>query len=202
MIFHKPIKAWDLVYPVAYFDSFENKSAGQIMRVRQELLVDGDVACEIYSGYLIRGQKKPSDGSAPPKKKPAPEPVERDYVFSDVQVVAADHPIRYGKVSGDANPIHMDEKTAQAAGFPTIILHGLCTMAFAGKALINTHLGGEPTRLKRFKARFSQIVLPGDELTTRGWIIDQQDGVTTIGLETINQKGKAVLSNGVATIAS
>ena len=92
MIFHKPIKAWDLVYPVAYFDSFENKSAGQIMRVRQELLVDGDVACEIYSGYLIRGQKKPSDGNTPPKKKPAPEPVVESKPSTDSAAVR-----EYGK---------------------------------------------------------------------------------------------------------
>lgn len=200
MRFYKPLKAWDLVYPVAYFDSFEDKSSGQLMKVRQELLVDGEVACEIHSGYFIRGQKKPGDASAPKAKRPAPEPVVRDYIFSETQVVAADQPIRYGHASGDTNPIHMDDNTAKAAGHPSIILHGLCTMAFAGRAVVNQYLGGDPSRLKQFKARFSMVVLPGMELTTRGWIEETRDGEVVIGLETINQDGKSVLSNAQAVI--
>ena len=201
MHFLKPLKAWDLVYPVAYFDSFEDKSSGQLMKVRQELLVDGEVACEIHSGYFIRGQKKPGDASKPKTPKPKPEPVVRDYVFSDTQTVAGDQPIRYGHASGDTNPIHMDDKTAQAAGHPSIILHGLCTMAFAGRAVVNGFLGGDPGRLKRFKARFSMVVLPGMELTTRGWIEEERDGEVVLGLETVNQDGKTVLANAMAVVS-
>ena len=171
------------------------------MKVRQELLVDGEVACEIHSGYFIRGQKKPGDASKPKTPKPKPEPVERDYAFSDTQTVAADQPIRYGHASGDTNPIHMDDKTAQAAGHPGIILHGLCTMAFAGRAVVNEFLGGDPSRLKRFKARFSMVVLPGMELTTRGWIEEERDGEVVLGLETVNQDGKTVLANAMAIVS-
>jgi len=200
MRFLKPLKAWDLVYPVAYFDSFEDKSSGQLMKVRQELLVDGEVACEIHSGYFIRGKKK-AEGSKPKAPRPAPEVVERDYVFSNTQTVGADQPIRYGHASGDTNPIHMDDKTAQAAGHPGIILHGLCTMAFAGKALVDGFLAGNPGRVQRFKARFSMVVLPGMELTTRGWIEEETDSQITLGLETVNQDGKTVLANAMAVVS-
>jgi acyl dehydratase len=95
----------------------------------------------------------------------------------------------------------MDDKTAQAAGHPSIILHGLCTMAFAGRAVVNGFLGGDPERLKRFKARFSMVVLPGMELTTRGWIEEERDGEIVLGLETINQDGKTVLANAMAVVS-
>ena len=201
MFFKQPLKSWDLVYPVAYFDSFEDKSSGQLMKVRQELLVDGEVAVEIHSGYFIRGNKKKTEGGAPKKPRPTPEPVERDYVFTESQVVAADQPIRYGHASGDTNPIHMDDNTAKAAGHPGIILHGLCTMAFAGRALVNQYLDGDSTRVKRFKARFSMVVLPGMEITTKGWVESETDTEMVIGLEATNQDGKPVLANAMAVIS-
>jgi acyl dehydratase len=36
---------------------------------------------------------------------------------------------RYGKVSGDVNPIHMSGLSAKAFGFPKAIAHGMWTMA-------------------------------------------------------------------------
>lgn len=169
MVFHRLLKPWDLVYPVATFDAIEEKSSGQLMRVRQRLWVDGELVTEIVSGYFIRGSSK-GDGA----KKPSPTtewaPQERSLVFSHTRTVSDDQPIRYAKVSLDNNPIHTDPKVARAAGHPNIILHGLCTMAFAATAIIDRYLNSDPTRLHRIKGRFSRIVLPGDVLTTVAWI--------------------------------
>jgi NAD(P)-dependent dehydrogenase (short-subunit alcohol dehydrogenase family)/acyl dehydratase/putative sterol carrier protein len=198
MYFHQSLKPWDLVYPVAYFDSFVDKSSGQLMTVRQELLRDGEVAIEVKSAYFIRGEKKPGDA---PKPKAAPkEPETHDYLFADDQLVAADQPIRYGHASGDTNAIHMDDETAKAAGHPGIILHGLCTMAFACKSIVGGYLDGDVTRLARLRARFSKPVLPGWTLTTRAWLIDEDNGTITLGYETINQDGVPVITNGLAEV--
>jgi len=204
MYFYNHLKPWDLVYPVAYFDAIEEKSSGQLMRVRQQLLVDGDPAVEILSGYFIRGNKKKEAGEAKPKAPApaAPAADERVFCFETSQTVTADQPIRYGHASGDTNPIHMDNETAKAAGHPGIILHGLCTMAFACKAIVDEHLGGDPTRLQRLKARFSRVVLPGDVITTRGWIVDQVNGKTILGYEATNQDGKPVITNGLVEYSS
>ena len=74
-------------------------------------------------------------------------------------------------------------------------------MAFAGKALVDGFLGGNPGRVQRFKARFSMVVLPGMELTTRGWIEEETDSQVTLGLETVNQDGKTVLANAMAVVS-
>ena len=199
MYFRQSLKPWDLVYPVAYFDNFVDKSSGQVMTVRQELLRDGEVAVEVKSAYFIRGEKKPGD--APKKPKAAPKELEtHDYIFTDDQTVAADQPIRYGHASGDTNAIHMDDSTARAAGHPGIILHGLCTMAFACKSIVGSYLEGDVTRLARLRARFSKPVLPGWTLTTRAWLIDETNGTLTLGYETINQDGVPVITNGLAEV--
>jgi len=72
-------------------------------------------------------------------------------------------------LSGDVNPLHLDPAAAQGAGFDRPILHGLCTYGFATRAIVNGLLNGEAALLREFKARFSDVVYPGDTLTTEGW---------------------------------
>ena len=69
----------------------------------------------------------------------------------------ADQAERYAEASGDHNPIHLDEEAARAVGLPGRILHGLCTMALAGRA-VEQVAGREPTRLA---VRFSAPVALG-----------------------------------------
>jgi acyl dehydratase len=95
-------------------------------------------------------------------------PRDRKPDFSVSDRVAANQAALY-RLSGDVNPLHLDPTAAKRAGFDRPILHGLCTYGFATRALVNGLLGGEPDRLREFKARFSDVVYPGDTLTTEGW---------------------------------
>ena len=79
--------------------------------------------------------------------------------------MAGDQAERYAEASGDHNPIHLDEEAARAVGLPGRILHGLCTMALAGRA-VEQVAGREPTRLA---VRFSAPVALGATVTTRVW---------------------------------
>ena len=73
------------------------------------------------------------------------------------------------RLSGDYNPLHLDPAAARRGGFDRPILHGLCTYGFATRAIVNELLGRDVARLKEFSARFSDVVYPGDNLTTEGW---------------------------------
>jgi acyl dehydratase len=102
--------------------------------------------------------------------------------------VDEDQTFRYAEASGDPNPIHVDDEVARAVGLPGRIVHGLCTMAFTSWAAINTLCEGDPRRLRRIAVRFSQPVLPGQEITTRFW-----DG----HFETTSDTGALVIKNGL-----
>jgi acyl dehydratase len=192
--FVRPLSPWELVYPVAIFDRLEKKASGELIYCRQKLWSGGELVAEIVSTYFIRGQ---SGGSKAPAQASEAAP-EREYLFSTTQAVAADQPVRYGHASGDINPIHMDDGVARAAGHPSIILHGLCTMAFVGKAVVDSLLEGDATRLKRLRGRFSRVVLPADVLTIRAWDVGHDGGRRIIGVEATNQKGQTVFANGLA----
>ena len=49
------------------------------------------------------------------------------------------------------------------------ILHGLCTYGFATRAIIHSLCEGNVSSFKEFKVRFSNVVYPGETLTTEGW---------------------------------
>ncbi|MFC5182825.1 MaoC/PaaZ C-terminal domain-containing protein [Actinomadura harenae] len=113
------------------------------------------------------------------------------------QHVDNDQTFRYSKASGDPMPIHLDEEFAKSAGLPGIIAHGLCTMAFTSRAVVEAAAGGDPARLKRLAVRFSKVVLPGQDVTTR--IHDRGDG--TVAFETVSSSGDVVIKDGLAEIA-
>ena len=58
-------------------------------------------------------------------------------------------------MSGDWSPHHFDRAVAQAGGFPDVFLHGLCTMAMCGQAVVETVADGDPTRVHRLAVRFA-----------------------------------------------
>ena len=69
---------------------------------------------------------------------------------------------------GDRHLIHVDPEAARAIGQPRPILHGLCTLGYAARALPGL-LGRRPDELRALEARFAAAVLPGDPLELRAW---------------------------------
>lgn len=70
------------------------------------------------------------------------------------------------RLSGDMNPLHADPDIARQAGFDRPILHGLCTMGIACRALISVLCPGMPQRLRHMSLRFSRPVYPGETIQT------------------------------------
>ena len=73
------------------------------------------------------------------------------------------------RLSGDLNPLHLNPEFARRGGFDRPILHGLCTYGYATRAILHQTCGGDPQRFREFKARFAEVVYPGETLTTEGW---------------------------------
>ncbi len=72
-------------------------------------------------------------------------------------------------LNGDPNPIHTLPEIARKAGFERPIAHGLCTYGMACRALLARYCNYDPSRMKRFDARFSAPVYPGETLVVLFW---------------------------------
>ncbi|MEV8479812.1 MaoC/PaaZ C-terminal domain-containing protein [Streptomyces sp. NPDC051173] len=75
------------------------------------------------------------------------------------------------RLSGDWNPLHADPGFAALAGFDRPVLHGLCTYGIALKAVVDTLLGGDVTRVRSYATRFAGVVFPGETLRVRAWSV-------------------------------
>ncbi|GAA3370911.1 MaoC/PaaZ C-terminal domain-containing protein [Streptomyces sannanensis] len=73
------------------------------------------------------------------------------------------------RLSGDRNPLHADPEFAERAGFDRPILHGLCSYGMTLKAVVDTLLDGDVTRVRTYGTRFAGVVFPGETLRIRLW---------------------------------
>ncbi|KAF8377748.1 hypothetical protein HHK36_031133 [Tetracentron sinense] len=97
------------------------------------------------------------------------------------------------RLSGDYNPLHSDPKIAEIAGFSRPILHGLCTLGFAVRAIIKCVCNGEPTMVKSILGRFLLHVYPGETLITEMWL----EGSRVLYQTKVKERNRTVLSGYV-----
>jgi acyl dehydratase len=112
----------------------------------------------------------------------------------------ADQTYRYAQASGDHTPFHVDDAAARSAGLPGIIIHGLCTMAFATHGVLSAVSSGRPSVLRRIAVRFSAPALPQEEFTTKIWLSERRGAVSSFTFESSNCEGTRILTNGLAEI--
>ncbi|HEX2149579.1 MAG TPA: MaoC/PaaZ C-terminal domain-containing protein [Actinomycetota bacterium] len=187
-----PIKAGDLLTVSTVLEAVNLADTGHTFTVATSLTnQDSVVAAEARSIMFIRRTNSVKAPAAPAERG---EPV-----FEAPEEVADDQASRYADASGDHNPIHLDPAAAREAGFPGVILHGMCTMAFAAKAVVEHLAAGDPGRVRLISVEFARPVFPGQSLVTRAWPIGNSatsDGVDEYGFETVNARGSAVLKGG------
>lgn len=107
--------------------------------------------------------------------------------------------VQYAGASGDFNRIHYDEPFAKEGGFPSVIAHGMLSMAFFG-SLVADWAGG-PHRIVRLSARFRAVTFPGDRITVGGEVTARDDAAGTASVRLWAQKPDGTITlEGAATV--
>jgi acyl dehydratase len=197
--FHQPIRPGQELSTRAQIIGIHGKSSGVTVAVLSRTTdQDGAPVVDQYMTSFFRGaQLEQGAGEAPPAHAFPEEVRGTDPVAVVTQRFDEDQTYRYAPAAGDPMPIHTDEKIAKAMGLPGIIIHGLCTMAFTSRAVIQTACPEDPTRLERLAVRFSKPCLPGQEITTSIW----SPGAGRYVYETANDAGDVVIKDGLAEVA-
>lgn len=188
--FRRPVREGDELHCISTFRGIEDKGSGQLILFDFEIQdADGTTVSNGQTRYFVRGDKKGA-GKTEERQDPGPPTHEVTETISEGQSLT------YAKGSSDTFPIHTDPAFAKSVGLPDVILHGMCTLGFSTRAVIDTACNGDASRLKSVGVRFSKMVFHGDTLTTRVWV--DGDRVT---FQTVNQDGRLVLDEGKATVA-
>ena len=106
----------------------------------------------------------------------------------------------FSAVSGDVNPVHLDEEFAAGTIFGERIAHGMLTGGVISAALV-MKLPGPGCIYLGQTLRFSRPVKIGDRITVNLEVTDKRDDkkIITLSTEVSNQDGK-VVATGEAKI--
>jgi len=108
----------------------------------------------------------------------------------------------FANVTGDHNPVHVDEEFAKTTRFGRRIAHGMLTASLISAVLANK-LPGEGSVYLGQTLQFVAPVFPGDEITARVTVIEVREDKPILKLETVcvNQRDEIVI-RGEATVLS
>jgi phosphate acetyltransferase len=119
---------------------------------------------------------------------------------SIVRTITQDDINRFAELTGDTNPVHLDEQFAAKTRFGKPIAHGLWGLSLIS-ALMGTKLPGPGTVWLGQTLKFSAPIYPGDTITAEVKVIGKKEGKPIYTCETTcrNQKNETILQ-GEATI--
>ena len=199
MRFFAPIRPNDRISASATIVSIESSAAGEIITIGLDASnQQRQMVSRTRFTALIRSRR---ERDTPAQARSPGSMTSREPILTVSQTIDRDQTVRYADASGGRNPIHLDNAVARMAGLPGIIVHGLCTMAFTSKVIIDHLCGGNPARLRRLAVSFSRPVFPGDIITTIVWRESDRDGVMCFSYETHKRAGVAIIRDGIAEIS-
>jgi acyl dehydratase len=125
--------------------------------------------------------------------EPGQEFVTRSRTITEADVVA------FAGLSGDFNPLHMDEEFAKQTVFGARIAHGLLGLSIAS-GLINQLGIGEGTVMAFLGLtwNFKGAIKFGDTITVRERVAEKREtskkdrGILRMGISVVNQRGEVV----------
>ena len=162
---HRPLPVKGTATSTSRVAAVYDKGKAAILVLRTEAADDDGPLWTSDARLFVRGEggfggeRGPSERLELPEREPD-RTVERG--------VREDAALLY-RLSGDWNPLHADPEFAKLAGFDRPILHGLCTYGMTLKAVVDTLLGGDVSRVRSYAARFAGVVFPGETLRIRMW---------------------------------
>ncbi|MFF9677333.1 MaoC/PaaZ C-terminal domain-containing protein [Streptomyces eurythermus] len=187
---HRPIPVRGTATATGRIAAVHDKGTAAVLVMRTEVADADGPLWTSDARIFVRGEggwggdRGPSGRLDPPAGEPD-RTVER--------TVREDQALLY-RLSGDWNPLHADPDFAKRAGFDRPILHGLCTYGMTLKAVVDTLLDGDVTRVRGYRARFAGVVFPGETLRVRMW---REEGRVRVEAGAVDRDDAPVLADTV-----
>lgn len=135
-------------------------------------------------------------------------PYEAGYALEDLTVgmtAAFEHVVterdvvQFADISGDRNPVHLDERYARSTRFKGRIVHGMLSAAFLSTT-IASRLPGPGTIYLTQNLSFRAPVRIGDKVEARVTVTDIVREKARVALKTVCRVGETVVIDGDALV--
>jgi acyl dehydratase len=193
---HRPIPATGEATATSRVTDVWDKGKAAVIRT-ESVIADGDGPLWTnHSQIFVRGEggfggeRGPSAEDTTPERDP-------DHV---IEIRTLEQLALIYRLSGDWNPLHADPVFAARAGFDRPILHGLCSYGITCKAVVDTVLDGDVTRVSGYSTRFAGVFFPGETMRVKMW--DDGAGRVDIVSTSAERDDAVVLANTVLTYQS
>lgn len=192
LVLHKPIPAegsFQIEKVIsAVYDRGEEKGA----KINVDIIARDEKGEPVFTntmGYLNRwsggfgGRKAPHStvaipGRAPDRQRKGAYPLNAPLLY---------------RLTGDTYPLHADPEFAAKCGFGRPIVHGLCSLGYACRMMVDMLFQGEPERMVSIENQFRSVAMPGDSFMLQIW--DLAPGETLFRMVK-DADGKAILDYG------
>ena len=117
------------------------------------------------------------------------------------RVVGAADIEAFAEVSGDNNPVHLDEAYARTTQFGERIAHGMLSAAYIS-AILGTRLPGPGAIYLSQSLRFRRPVRIGDLVVARATVTALDEAKGRVTLETVCEVGGKTVMDGEAGVVA
>ncbi|MFD9072263.1 MaoC/PaaZ C-terminal domain-containing protein [Streptomyces lasiicapitis] len=190
---HRPIPVKGRAATTAKVAAVYDKGKAAVIVLRSEAADDEGPLWTSDAQIFVRGEGGFGGERGPSARLEAPD---RPFDRAVERHVRADQALLY-RLSGDWNPLHADPEFAKLAGFDRPILHGLCTYGMTLKAVVDTVLGGDVSRVRAYATRFAGVVFPGETLRVGMW---ESEGRVQVAVTAVERGHAPVLVDTVVEL--
>jgi acyl dehydratase len=204
--FHEPIRPGMRLYSSARLIGVHPTAAGVSIVIKTETHTERQQSLnEQYFTALVAKETLAAEaGAAAPEHRVPDSVTAQPPVASVTAPLDSDQTRRYADAARDYSDYTMSAEAARAKGLDGPLVHGMLTMAMAGRAVVENACSADPARLKRLACRFSAplYLVSGQALTTRIWRLGRRDGRDGFAFESLDAGGRVVLKHGLAEVAA
>lgn len=129
------------------------------------------------------------------------EDLEIGQAHETVHMIREEDITKFAEVSGDYNPLHMDDEFAAQTPFGQRIAHGALTASYIS-GILGNNLPGPGAIFTGLSMRFRRPVFIGDEVTVRAEVSEKNDRGNRVTMKVACiVKGKKVITGEAQVVA-
>ena len=107
--------------------------------------------------------------------------------------------VDFSILSGDKNPLHLDEKYAETTSFKRRIVHGMLVSSLFS-TFVGMYLPGKRCLYLKQSISFKKPVFIGDTVTAYGVVLSKSESTKILTLSTIIKKEEEIVIEGEAQV--